>query len=344
MTGKTGGYVAFTCAYTPLPLIEAAGFVPYRVLPVGDTTDRAGELLHDNMCPHVKRILDRAIAGDLPELAGMVVVDSCDTMQRLADALRAQLPDLRLAVLPLPATDGERSVRYLASELEVLSGTLAEWSGQAISDAAVQSSARRYNELAARLESAAKRGSRVAFQEVLNRSVTRPMDELLASLADEGDDAAFEPAGVPVIVFGNVIPDPEAFALFEDCGAAVVTDDLCTGSRQLTPVDLNGPEPTLTQLARSVLRRPACARTLRTSEPHRLADQIVERARSSGARGAIAHVTKFCDPYLARLPSIGRRLEDAGLPLLVLEGDCTTRSLGQHRTRIEAFVEMLEEV
>ena len=31
----------------------------------------------------------------------------------------------------------------------------------------------------------------------------------------------------------------------------------------------------------------------------------------------------------------------AGLPLLVLEGDCTSRSLGQQTTRIEAFVEML---
>jgi len=34
-------------------------------------------------------------------------------------------------------------------------------------------------------------------------------------------------------------------------------------------------------------------------------------------------------------------LEDKGLPLLVIEGDCTLRSLGQQRTRLEAFVEML---
>ena len=31
----------------------------------------------------------------------------------------------------------------------------------------------------------------------------------------------------------------------------------------------------------------------------------------------------------------------SGLPVLLLEGDCTLRSIGQHRTRIEAFVEML---
>jgi benzoyl-CoA reductase/2-hydroxyglutaryl-CoA dehydratase subunit BcrC/BadD/HgdB len=68
---------------------------------------------------------------------------------------------------------------------------------------------------------------------------------------------------------------------------------------------------------------------------------IVEAAEASGARGVIGHVIKFCDPYLARIPAIREALQAAKLPLLVLEGDCTLRSFGQHQTRIEAFVEML---
>jgi benzoyl-CoA reductase/2-hydroxyglutaryl-CoA dehydratase subunit BcrC/BadD/HgdB len=68
---------------------------------------------------------------------------------------------------------------------------------------------------------------------------------------------------------------------------------------------------------------------------------VVLGAKASGARGVIAHVVKFCDPYLVRMPAFREALREAGLPILVLEGDCTLRSLGQHRTRIEAFVEML---
>jgi len=34
-------------------------------------------------------------------------------------------------------------------------------------------------------------------------------------------------------------------------------------------------------------------------------------------------------------------MKRAGFPLLLLEGDCTLRSIEQQRTRIEAFVEML---
>jgi benzoyl-CoA reductase/2-hydroxyglutaryl-CoA dehydratase subunit BcrC/BadD/HgdB len=64
--------VGFACAYTPLPLIAAAGFTPYRVLPMTQAPDQTGRFLHDNLCPHVKSILDRALAGDLSPLAGMV--------------------------------------------------------------------------------------------------------------------------------------------------------------------------------------------------------------------------------------------------------------------------------
>ena len=87
--------IGFTCAYAPLALIDAAGFVPYRILPLGDAPDRAGSILHDNLCPHVKRVLDRGLTGDLPELAGLVVMNSCDTMRRLADAWHATRPDDR---------------------------------------------------------------------------------------------------------------------------------------------------------------------------------------------------------------------------------------------------------
>jgi benzoyl-CoA reductase/2-hydroxyglutaryl-CoA dehydratase subunit BcrC/BadD/HgdB len=124
----------------------------------------------------------------------------------------------------------------------------------------------------------------------------------------------------------------------------VVADDLCTGSRQLTvfePAPAPAPAGDLWPwLARQILRRPPCARTL-GSQPGRVARQVLEAARSSGARGVIVHAMKFCDPTLARLPEVRKILREAGLPLLVLEGDCSQRSLGQQRTRLQAFAEML---
>ena len=95
--------VGFTCAYAPLALIDAAGFVPYRILPLGENPDQAGSLLHDNLCPHIKRLLDRALNADLPELAGLVFMNSCDAMRRLADAWVSIRSGDNVILVDLPA-------------------------------------------------------------------------------------------------------------------------------------------------------------------------------------------------------------------------------------------------
>jgi benzoyl-CoA reductase/2-hydroxyglutaryl-CoA dehydratase subunit BcrC/BadD/HgdB len=343
--------IGYTCCYTPLLLINAAGFTPYRVLPVSEAPDQAATLLHDNLCPQVKRTLDRALAGDLPELQGMVVMSSCDAMRRLADAWKVARPDDRLAVVDLPPTGGNREIAYFAGELERLVERLAEWRGQMIDDQEILASATRYNRLAVGLARVAERaaagtlaGGWVALQELRNRSVTRPYTEVEQEIEQLLAAPARQPRqgnGAPILIFGNVLPDPQVFELLADCGAELVADDLCTGSRQLLPVSIT-PAPRaqlIEQIAAQLLSRPPCARTIQDLG---FAQTAVSRARECGARGVIIHLVKFCDPYLARLPAIRQALREADLPVLVLEGDCSLRSFGQHRTRIEAFVEMVE--
>lgn len=345
--------IGIACSYTPLPIIDAAGFVPYRILPLGAAPDQAGTVLHDNLCPHVKRILDRAVAGELPELAGVVFVNSCDTMRRLADAWQVVRPRDPTFLIDLPVSSDENAVAYLARELVRLRHELERWSGRPLTGEAIAESTSRYRELAEVLRKLARcaatgtlPGGRQALQELYNRAVTRPVEETLAEgrqLHLKLKDNAATTDLVPVYLFGNVLPDPEAFALFDRCGAFVVADDLCTGARQITPLDFSPHPDGFAAMARSLLRRPACARTMRVEDPAWFARSVVAGARQCHARGVIAHVMKFCDPYLVRLPSVRQALRDAGLPLLVLEGDCTLRALGQHRTRIQAFVEMLGE-
>jgi benzoyl-CoA reductase/2-hydroxyglutaryl-CoA dehydratase subunit BcrC/BadD/HgdB len=344
--------IGFACAYTPLPLLDAAGFAPWRILPLGDPPDQAGRVLHDNLCPHVKRILDRALAADLPPLAGVVLMNSCDAMRRLADAWRRTCPADRLAFVDLPVAADARAVDYFAAELHDLAGTLAGWSGASISDERLAAALRRHDDVAALLARLRKRladgtlpGGATLLQTLVNEAAASGLaraQELLQAAGEQEEQTS--PGGrVPVFVFGNVLPDPEVFALFDGCGARVVADDLCTGSRLFAPLGehTGGGDP-FVHLARGLLERPPCARTMDPSRPGRLAELVVAAARASGARGVIGHVLKFCDPYLARLPAVREALREAGLPLLVLEGDCSLRSLGQQRTRIEAFVEMLE--
>lgn len=358
MTPSATPRVGFACAYTPLPLLAAAGLTPYRVLPLGDAPDQAGQVLHDNLCPHVKRILDRALADELPALEAMVFMESCDAMRRLADAWRASRPDDRVVLIDLPVDDSDRAVQYFAERLGALATELGQWSGQPVTGGRLAASVQAYDELAAVLQRLGRQvaagklpGGRAALQRMLARSVTEPVPDVLADateLAEQelgASNGAEDRARVPVFVFGNVLPDPAAFELLERCGVAIVGDDLCTGSRQLTLLEPSATDRSLDQalsdLARAVLTRPSCARTLGVADAAALGRRIAATARAGGARGVIAHVMKFCDPYLARLPMIQHVLREASLPVLILEGDCTLRSLGQHQTRIEAFVEMI---
>ena len=348
MQNKSIGYA---CAYTPLVLIDAAGYTPYRILPMSACPDQAGQLLHDNLCPHAKRILDRAISKDLPDLAGVVFINSCDAMRRLADAWRHVRPDENLTLLDLPAIADEAAVAFFAGELTRLTESLSAWSGRNITNSDIESSIDRYNHLPPLFDKLRKRlrqgklaGGSTRMQMHYNEAMTTPFEVSMASLQQtlaESEPKASESDGIPVYLFGNVLVEPEAFSLFESCGARIIEDDLCTGSRLFMPLEINGNKDLLIQISRSLLTRHPCARTFDPSQPLKMAEDILARARNSGARGVIGQTIKFCDPYLDRLPAVRETLRQAGIPLLLLEGDCTLRSIEQHRTRIEAFIEMM---
>jgi len=351
MTDKRG-YIGFACAYTPIPIIYAAGYTPYRILPMGDSTDQAGHILHDNLCPHIKRILDRAMGDDLPDLAGMVFMNSCDAMRRLSDAWQRVRPDVKMILLDLPATTDELAVSYFAGEISKFINTVSEWSGEKIENDDIEYGILLYNQIADFMNELTEKihGGKMdisvsVLQRLFNRSVTgSPVSfiEDARKILSESRPGIETNEGVPVFLFGHVLPDPEAFQLFESCSAKITGDDLCTGSRFFSPVPADWKKEFVESLAESLLLRPPCARTIDSAIPGKIGKIMVSKANKSGARGAVCHVVKFCDPYFSRLPSIREEFRKAGMPLLVLEGDCTLRSIGQQQTRIEAFIEMLK--
>lgn len=305
------------------------------------------------MCPHVKLLLDRALAEDLPDLAGMLLVNSCDAMRRLADAWALARPKDRIWSFDLPVHDGPGAAEFLAGELARLIEQLQAAGHPRPDPQEVLEHSRRYDRLAhllseARRHLAELQAGPALWQEQANLAVTTPLEESLARLeallaAPPRGAAA---SGVPVLLIGNVLPQVGAIELFAAAGLRLVADDLCTGSRQLVPYRLpdaaaDSESTMLLELARALLARPPCGRTFSPERPGRLAELTVARAREAGARGVVAHVMKFCDPYLSRLPVVQQALKQAGLGYLQLEGDGSLKSLGQQRTRLEAFAEMM---
>lgn len=341
--------IGFTCAYTPVSLIEAAGFSPFRIFPETKAQDQAGHLLHDNLCPHVKKVLDRALADDLPDLEGMVFINSCDSMRRLADAWHAARPDDRIILLDLPSGRNNSSVGFLSKEYETLAKTLFNWSGQPFSVQKIIEKIKTWNRLADSVKKMENTMSRNYFpgyasrlQQIINTAATDSSDKALA-MAQAGlePEQPAQKGHSPVFIFGNLLFDSRVYGLFEEWNMHVTASDFCTTSRFISQVDIQENETPFRSLAASYFDQTPCARTMDTATPGGIAHRIVEKAKASGSKGVIGFTLKFCDPYLARIPMIRQALREESIPFLMLEGDCTTGSMGQQQTRIEAFTEML---
>ncbi|MCA1788084.1 MAG: 2-hydroxyacyl-CoA dehydratase family protein, partial [Desulfobacteraceae bacterium] len=141
-----------------------------------------------------------------------------------------------------------------------------------------------------------------------------------------------------LILSGSVCDMPGLYDLFQNSGAAVVGDDLCTGSRWfdgLIPEDME-PMAAITRRYAQRLVCPAKHRGL-----HTRAQQLVDQARQVKADGVVFVLLKFCDPHAFDYPYIKARLDDAGIKSLVLELDDSQESQGQLATRIETFIHMI---
>jgi benzoyl-CoA reductase/2-hydroxyglutaryl-CoA dehydratase subunit BcrC/BadD/HgdB len=71
-------------------------------------------------------------------------------------------------------------------------------------------------------------------------------------------------------------------------------------------------------------------------------DDIIRLAKEYHVDGVIDCNLKFCTLYDTEKPAVAAALEAEGFPVLSIETDYTDNDAEQLRTRIEAFVEMLD--
>ena len=98
--------IGYVCKYVPAEALEAMGAHMERIEPDERLVsfDAAESCMHANVCSFSKATFETVLSGNLD---GIVLTTCCDSMRRLADALRAQAPDLFIHVLDVPRDTGE---------------------------------------------------------------------------------------------------------------------------------------------------------------------------------------------------------------------------------------------
>jgi benzoyl-CoA reductase subunit C len=148
------------------------------------------------------------------------------------------------------------------------------------------------------------------------------------------------PTGQRLMIIGSEDDDSKFIEMVESCGSTIVVDDHCTGSRYFwNQVEPDG-EDRLLAIAKRYIERPRCP-TKDWEERSRI-PHIMDLAKEWNVSGAILLQQKFCDPHELDIPAIKKELESNGIQTLFLELDVTV-PIGQFKTRVEAFLEMLME-
>ena len=169
------------------------------------------------------------------------------------------------------------------------------------------------------------------------------LEETLEELKTrEPDD---KPWRARVLLVGSEVSDTAFVKLIEEAGAFVCCDRYCFGSLPgRIPIELTDEEDALTQVCRHYTYKCQCARMMNMEKDYGRKQYVADLAREYGADGILYQQVKFCDPWAyERLLGSTMLHNDYGYPVLSIDRPYNINSsLGQTRTRVQAFVESIE--
>jgi benzoyl-CoA reductase/2-hydroxyglutaryl-CoA dehydratase subunit BcrC/BadD/HgdB len=345
--GDSQPVMGWNCTYLPLEILEAAGLQPYRFLPE-PSSEKADAYLDPNFCPLITSALGKAIEGGYAGLSGMVMVNTCDGMRRLYDAWRFYSPVPFSFLLDPPRLITPASLAHFREQLEWLIAAINRHFGVDITNDKLSraiESANSTRRLLKRLLALQNRGNpplrHADIIDIVSEGFKRPRRLFNAALEqlvrDLGKDSEGPSGGLRVVISGSMLDGSALVRMVEELGGRVVASDLCVGGRLLDEVVVSS-DP-LWDLGQAYLKKRPCARMTDTGKRVSMLKGDVTR---TGARGMIYFSLKFCDPYLYEAPAVAEELRKMEIPILSLEGEYTGRVSGGIRTRVQAFLEMLE--
>jgi benzoyl-CoA reductase subunit C len=343
--GKVVGHFQ---VYFPEEIAHAAGMLPVKVRGAPLEPTQAESRFGSYLCSILKTSLELALSDRLT-LDIFVTHPICDAARNLAAVWGRNLPyPCQILYLPQNANSAH-AAEYLRAEYERVQGELEEIAGRKVTDDALRSSLRLFNEHRALLRHlyALKRESPwlVTADEayvLLGAAAVLPREEhtaLLARVLPELEHRSVKQQDkIRVVLEGGFCEQPP-LDLIRAIGRScyLVDDDLLIGLRWLLEdVPLEG-DP-LFNLAESYLERSAHSpvqHDLRKPKER----MLLERLQSSGAQAAIVMAAKMCEPGLEEVVVHTRALDEAGIPYFVSEFEENMSSFDQLEIQLETFVE-----
>lgn len=357
---KKGGKVFGTfCVYVPDEIVFAADAIATGLCGGSQFWVPGGEkVLPTNTCPLIKASVGARIDRTCPffRIADMYVGETtCDGKKKAWEILAEDVP---VHVMNLPQMKRAKDVQAWAEEIETFKNIVEEFTGNKVTADKLAESIKLIN------------NKRKALERLydLRKNETLPIsgcDALLISqIAFYDDPARFTQMtnklcdelekrvadGVSVVSAGTkrimltgtplAIPNWKLHNIVETSGAAVVCEEMCTGTRYFEKlVDESG--TTLEEQYQALANRYMNINCACFTPNSGRIDDILRLAKEYKVDGIIDVNLKFCNLYDTEGYFVERAMKEAGIPVLGIETDYTDSDAQQLRTRVSAFIEML---
>ena len=343
--------IGYTCLYVPEEIMYALDVLPIRIYGSLNGSTKGESLLQVNICSFVRSCLSQGLEGEYNFLDGIVAPRTCSQIVKLYDVWDFSIKMPFSHLIDHPHMVSDLAISYYNKEINKFVKHLEEFTGNSLTEANLRHAIEVYNEnrrLLREIYNLRKAEmppiNGVETLDIIRSTTILPKDQsnallkgLLTVLKERQVDP-FRGKGHPRILITGIILDNFALVqLVEDSGAIVVADDLCVGSRYFWDmVTLNGTP--LNSLTRYYIEKIPCACIYPRDKRFQ---HIAYMVRDFNVAGVISFQIKFCDNITYDNPRLKDELDELGIPVLELDTEYSNIGVGQLKTRVQAFLEVM---
>ena len=357
--------VAYVCENTPEPLMDIGNAFAIRLsAPNTGSMDIATYYMTNLLCETSRALLERAIEGGFNFADCIVAPDGCTMINRcvenmeLLKTMGAGKEHYFTQFMEIPLKDDDNGIELLKLQCKNhILDPLKEHYGIDTSDASIRKAVEEHNRLCRVIRAigdfrrdAHPRITGYEYHVLTLASYLCPkyliIDKLEETLEElktrEPDEKEYR---ARLMLVGSEVDDSGLIKLIEECGAYVCCDRFCFGSLPgRNPIELNEVEDALTQVCRHYVHSCQCPRMMNMDKVYGRKKYVSDLANEYKADGIIYEQVKFCDPWAYERFSGSVMLRDEyGFPVLSVDRPYNiSSSVGQMRTRVQAFVESIE--
>lgn len=358
--------VGYTCLFAPIELILAADAIPVRINSGWYDTAKLGDrVVPVEVCPVIRSTIGAKMIDLSPFLElsdALITVLTCDGMTKLSEILSdykqvwgISNPRIKDSAQALKFWNEE--IKLIKVQVEKLTGNKINGKNLKVAILQTQKATKAFR----RLQALRKGNPVIMGRDAMLVNQTYMWDDInrwtekTEALCDELErrikqkEWACPTDTARVMVTGTPMFWPDNWklpTLIEEGNppGIMVADELCSSERILydpVGVDEWSMDDMLNAIGERYLMASTCPCFTSKDGNEDRVNWLLNKVKDWNVQGVIYYVTKGCMLYSMEYTRVKKALDKAKIPVYYLDTDYTREDVGQLKTRVEAFLEML---